>query len=80
MVKFLFVPRSVPSCEVISKRVIWKTSPTSKRESLSPKAEMLLALNSVLEFIFTDWVLSLYLITVLPGVKSMDSPEAALEI
>ena len=53
MVESVFVPRSVARFVVRSKRVIWKSSPISKRESVSPKPAMLLALNSVLEFIFT---------------------------
>lgn len=64
-------------CRFIS--LISKISPISKRLPLSPKAAMFIAVKSEVVVMFLTWFLSLYLTMVLPGVRSMGSPAAALD-
>ena len=58
--------------------LISKISPCSKRLSVSPNPAMLVELNSTEEVRFLTWFKSLYRMMVLPGVRSMGSPAAAL--
>jgi hypothetical protein len=46
---------------------------------VSPNDATFVAVNSEVAFMFTVWFLSLYFMTVFPGVMSIDSPGAALE-
>ena len=63
-------------CRLIS--LISKISPRSNRLSESPKPAMLVEVKWVLLTRFLTWFLSLYLMMVFPGVRSMGSPAAAL--